>query len=76
MNHFSDILAVMNILQIAIDAEGGVGKLAVALGIRQNVVSNWRIRGLPKPWEQLLTLKYQPKSEQSADVASQEGQGA
>lgn len=48
----------MDILQTAIQAEGGVGKLADALGIRQNVVSNWRRRGLSKPWAQLLRLKY------------------
>lgn len=24
---------------------GGVGKLAVAIGLRQNVVGNWRLRG-------------------------------
>lgn len=48
----------MDILQTAIQAEGGVGKLASALCIRQNVVSNWRARGLPKPWEHLLRLKY------------------
>lgn len=48
----------MDILQTAIQVEGGVGKLADALGIRQNVVSNWRSRGLPKPWAHLLQLKY------------------
>lgn len=49
----------MDILDIAIDAAGGVGKLAAALGVRQNVVSNWRMREkLPKPWEMVLRAKY------------------
>lgn len=55
----------MDILQIAIDAEDGVGKLADALGVRQNVVSNWRARGLPKSWALLLQLKYGQKSAQA-----------
>ena len=54
----------MNILDIAIWAEGGVGKLADALGVAQNVVSNWKLkdRGLPKAWEQVLTLRYAKKT--------------
>lgn len=48
----------MDILNTAIDKEGGVGKLASALGVRQSVVSNWRARGLPKPWDYALRLKY------------------
>jgi hypothetical protein len=48
----------MDILQIAIEAEGGVGKLAAALGEKQNVVSNWRARRLPRPWAKVLALKY------------------
>ncbi len=48
----------MSILDTAIQAEGGVGKLAHALGVRQNVVSNWRKRRLPRPWQLLLTQKY------------------
>jgi len=52
----------MNILENAIDSEGSVGKLANALDVRQNVVSNWRKRGLPKPWAKVLEMKYtQPK---------------
>ena len=46
------------ILQTAIDAEGGVGKLADSLGIAQSAVSNWRARGVPHPWLLLLNLKY------------------
>lgn len=48
----------MDILQIAIDAEGGVGKLAAALGEKQNVVSNWRARRLPRAWAKVLGMKY------------------
>lgn len=48
----------MEILETAIQAEGGVSHLAAALDVQQNVVSNWRARGLPKPWAQLLRLKY------------------
>lgn len=48
----------MEILEAAIKREGGVGKLATALGLRHNVVSNWRNRKLPKSWEVALGLKY------------------
>lgn len=48
----------MNILDLSIKHAGGVGRLADDLHVRQNVVSNWRSRGLPKPWEQVLRLKY------------------
>jgi hypothetical protein len=48
----------MNILDLSIKHAGGVGRLADELHVRQNVVSNWRSRGLPKPWEQVLRLKY------------------
>ena len=49
----------MEILNRAIEIEGGVGKLAVALGVAPNVVSNWRMRNeLPRPWQIALDLKY------------------
>lgn len=48
----------MDTLNQAIAAEGGVTKLAASLGVRQSVVSNWKARGLPKPWEIALRLKY------------------
>ena len=35
----------MNALDKAIEEMGGVGKLATAIGLRQNVVGNWRMRG-------------------------------
>ena len=53
----------MDILEIAIDSEGGVGKLAAALGERQNTVSMWRKRGLSRSWLQVLTLRYAANAE-------------
>ena len=43
----------MNILQIAIDKEGGVTRLAEKLGTKQNVISNWRARGVPLAWRSM-----------------------
>jgi hypothetical protein len=48
----------MDILEIAIKASGGTGRLAYILDIRQNVVSNWRQRGVPKGWQQVLRYKF------------------
>ena len=48
----------MEILQTAITAEGGVSKLARAIGTNPNVISNWHVRGVPKGWLRLLELKY------------------
>ncbi len=50
--------AAMNILEIAIKAAGGTGRLAFMLDVKQNVVSNWRQRGVPKSWEQVLKYKF------------------
>lgn len=61
----------MNILDLSIKHAGGVGRLADELHVRQNVVSNWRKRGLPRPWEQVLRLKY-GTSTPSAHPAQQE----
>ncbi|WP_156382464.1 hypothetical protein [Acidovorax sp. Leaf160] len=49
---------MMDILDTAIAAEDGVGRLAEALGVRQSVVSNWRKRGLPRPWRLVLGYRY------------------
>lgn len=38
-------MPTMDALTLAIEKAGGVGKLATALGLKQNVVSNWRQRG-------------------------------
>jgi hypothetical protein len=48
----------MDILEIAIKASGGTGRLAYILEVKQNVVSNWRVRGVPKGWEQVLRFKF------------------
>lgn len=49
----------MNLLNSAIKHEGGVGKLAQALGESQTVVSNWRLRNkIPRSWQLVLQLKY------------------
>lgn len=49
----------MDILNHAILVEGGISRLARALGLEPNVVSNWLYRKtLPKSWEMALSLKY------------------
>jgi hypothetical protein len=48
----------MNTLEICIKAVGGTGRLAYLLDVKQNVVSNWRARGVPKSWEQVMQLKF------------------
>ena len=48
----------MNILTFAIDLEGGVSHLAKALGVTQPMVSNWKARGLPRPWRIAIESKY------------------
>ena len=49
----------MEILERAIKIEGGVGRLAVAIGEKQNTVSMWRQRKrVPKGWLKLLESKY------------------
>ena len=50
--------AGMDILEVAIKAAGGTGRLAYLLDVRQNVISNWRQRGVPKSWEQVLKYKF------------------
>lgn len=68
----------MQILEIAIKVEGGVGKLAQKLGIGQSAVSNWKLpdRNVPRAWEQLLELKYgrhRARIEKAERLASEEG---
>jgi DNA-binding transcriptional regulator YdaS (Cro superfamily) len=43
-------------LDRAIDIAGSVGKLADSIGLRQNVVSNWRLRG-QVPAERCLAIE-------------------
>lgn len=60
----------MDILEVAIQTESSVGKLAEALDVAQNVVSNWRKRGVPKPWRQVLELRY-GRQPVRVDIAAQ-----
>lgn len=49
----------METLTHAIAVAGGVGKLADALGLKANVVSNWIYRNrVPKSWQMVLCHKY------------------
>jgi len=49
----------MDILKHAIQVEGGVSNLARALGVEQNVVSNWLYRDkVPRPWLMVLEQRY------------------
>ncbi|MEI6599853.1 MAG: hypothetical protein WCN21_05235 [Comamonadaceae bacterium] len=64
----------MNILESSIKQAGSVGKLAAELGVAQNVVSNWRSRGTPKSWQQVLQLKFSDVP--SKPAASKTGSGA
>jgi hypothetical protein len=58
-HHVCDIVRGMNILEIALSACGGVGRLAYILDLKQNVISNWRLRGsVPKGWETVIRLKF------------------
>lgn len=48
----------MDIFDKAITIAGGVSRLAEALGVRQNVVSNWRKRRVPRAWRMVLQDRY------------------
>lgn len=50
------IVGSMSTLSQAVDAVGGVGKLAATIGVAQNVVSNWRKRG-KVPAEHVLAIE-------------------
>jgi len=58
----------MDILEIAIKASGGTGRLAFILNVKQNVVSNWRQRGVPEGWEQVLRYKYKKQIAEARKV--------
>jgi hypothetical protein len=58
----------MDILEIAIRAAGGTGRLAYILDVKQNVVSNWRQRGVPKGWEQVLRYKFKKQIAEAVKV--------
>ena len=48
----------MNILDIAIEAEGSPGALAVKLEVSPQVISNWRRRGLPHMASRAIKAQY------------------
>ena len=48
----------MDILEIAIKAANGTGRLAYLLDVKQNVVSNWKVRGVPKGWAKVIEMKF------------------
>ena len=50
------IVCDMSTLTQAVEVAGGVGKLAAAIGVAQNVVSNWRKRG-KVPAEHVLAIE-------------------
>ncbi len=53
----------METLEIAIQSAGGVGRLAEKLGIKANVVSNWRLRNsVPRGWELVLMDRFVRKA--------------
>jgi len=58
----------MDILEIAIKASGGTGRLAYILDVKQNVVSNWRQRGVPKSWEQVLRFRFKKQIAEATKV--------
>jgi len=58
----------MDILEIAIKEAGGTGRLAYILDVRQNVVSNWRQRGVPKGWQQVLKFKFKKQIAEAGKV--------
>lgn len=55
----------MNTLDIAIQAEGSVTKLAATIGVKPNVISNWRKRKVPAGWGELLKTKYKKQVKQA-----------
>lgn len=59
----------MDILDKAIAIETGVNRLADALGVRQNVISNWKKRGIPRPWLLVLQLLYGKHTDPDPDNA-------
>jgi len=44
-----------------IDSIGGTGKVAQLCGITSSAVTQWRTKGMPKPWQKYLR-KIRPKA--------------
>ncbi len=66
----------MDLLDKAIAIEQGVNRLADALGVRQNVISNWKARRVPLPWVLVLTERYGSKPDPRANVGATSAQAA
>ena len=47
----------MDLLDQTIELVGGVGKLALLLGVRQSTVSNWKSRATPIPVEHCAAIE-------------------
>ena len=58
----------MDLLEIAIKAAGGVGRLAYKLDVKQNTISNWRQRGVPKSWQHVLVYKFKKQIAEAQKV--------
>ena len=59
----------MDILEIAIKSAGGTGRLAYLLDLKQNVVSNWRARGVPKGWAKVIEMKFKKEIAEAQKTA-------
>jgi hypothetical protein len=69
-------LDILEVLEIAIAHERGVGRLATELGAKQNVVSAWRMRKIIHPgWALGLRLKYKKQIKQAIDDRSRKTTG-
>ena len=45
---------------------GGSAAAAKALKLAQNTVCNWRIRGIPAPWQRIIALTPAPRKRRRA----------
>ena len=55
---FAVSIAAMNILDIAIKAEGSPSALAAALGVTRQNINNWRNRGMPHMVTRAIKAQY------------------
>jgi hypothetical protein len=47
-----------------------VGRLAYILDLKQNVISNWKLRGsVPKGWETVIRMKFAKQIAQAEKTA-------
>lgn len=56
-------------LEYSINKAGSVGALAALIGVRQNVVSNWRMRNsVPEGWLAYLRLRFKIPKQSTAEA--------